>query len=342
MRSPRTARHLIRFLAALESPELTHELSRLLEGLLGSSMLEVVPEDGPIVLSTLTTTRPTLAFISTGLRRMEGLTLLRALPEALASRVVLLAPDTLEGYRAAWEGLFLGASDFMVSRGSPPQRFKGGMTQRLRQVASLLSDQERRNERSNSYPRPCAGIDRVAGRSGSLRKFAPDVPWVAAPETRNLAATTEWLRGLDREAPVALRIPDGPRFLRVAREGIGRFVNWPVRILASGDRLVPGHVHLFSEGENLRVDAPAGWPIADLAAAAAPGSWGAQLQFLERLRASSTPLRILAFGGEEPELEDLLSRHGTGPHAVHRLNPAPTDSGAALEPGASVPARKVA
>ncbi len=317
--SPARRRETLSFVAAVENPDIVQELRRMLDGLLGPSLLELLPEDGPIVLSRLQGTRPTLAFVSASTRRMEGLTILRALTRVQARRIVLLTSDTLEGYRGAWEALMLGARDFLATRGSPPHRLRGNMTQRVRQLAHLLNELHENGDGASDASTAQIGPG-PAGESGC--------PWVAAPETRKLAAVTAWLGDLDPAAAAVIRIPEGPRFLRVAREGIGRVVRRPVRVLASGDRLVPGHIHLFSETEVARVDAPAGWPSVALAASGQiPGSFGAHREFYEELRASSAPLRILLPDGPAPDLETFLTGDD-GIHTVFHLESGCGTSGA--------------
>lgn len=302
------------FLLAVESPRISNELRRLLDSLLENPACEILPPDGPTVLGRLRSVRPKLAFLSMRMKRMEGLTVMRALPVGRARSVVFLAADTMDGYRAAWEALHLGSRDILVTRGSPPQRFKGNAGQRLRRLALLLGSERMEAE----WPDP-----RV------LRRFRPGADPAASPlvllaEPRYLAAAGRWLQTLEPDYPVVLRVPDGPRFLRVVREGLSRNLAWPVRILLHGDRLVSGHVHLFSDTETLRVATGPGHPSVELQpAVCVPGSWPAHLEALEHLRRSSLPLQILACDLDDPEIEARLIAAG---HAVHCLEAAPGEA----------------
>lgn len=291
------------FLLATESDGLVQDLRQALEGLLGSCRLEIVPEEGPIALARLRAERPMLAFLSMHMRMMDGLTLLRALPPGLAGQVVLLVPDTLEGYRVGWEGLSLGAGDFLVTRGNPPQRLKGNVGHRLRRVANLLvsgpvdAGLEPASRPLGTTPGPLTVVQEPPEGS----------PWVVLAETRHLAFVSEWLRTLPSSSPVIVRIPEGPRLLRVAREEFGRLVAWPVRGLVSGDPLVPGQIHLFTDTETIRVDPIGGRPTVELRAATdPPGTWSAYHEVLARLRSSTAPLRVLLPEAEDREPEAYL------------------------------------
>ncbi len=299
------------FLLAVERSRIANELKRMLDSLLDNPACEILPPDGPTVLGRLRSVRPTLAFLSMSMKRMEGLTVVRALPAGRTRSVVFLAMDTMDGYRAAWEALHLGARDILVTRGSPPQRFKGNAGQRLRRLALLLESGRREAE----WPDPdTLALLRPTG--GGLVS-----PLVLLAEPRYLVAAGRWLRTLGPFFPVVVRVPDGPRFMRVVREGLSRILAWPVRILLHGDRLVAGHVHLFSDTETLRIDAGRGHPTVELqSAVCVPGSWPAHLESLEHLRRSSLPLQILACDLDDPDIEVGLVAAG---HAVHCLEAVP-------------------
>jgi chemotaxis response regulator CheB len=326
------------FLAAVESVPLLEEIRRLLTVLLGEIEVEMVPQEGPLALNRLRGARSRLVFLPMELRLMEGLTLLRALPPARARQVVLLVPDTVEGYRVAWEALCLGARDFMVTRGAPPQRLKGGTGARLRQLAHLISadDESPAAEpliRFNDPLRPASGL--VAGAEESTRCAGSGtegaVPWVLLPESRHLAGLASWLRSLPPGAPAVVRVPEGVRFLRVVREGLGRLVQRPVRDLSDGDRLVPGHVHLWTDLEVLQVRGEESFVRARLSPLAeAPGSWGARREVLTALLASPMPLRLALPDADLAEEEDLLA--AAGRHSVFRLESGLGPAGVAREP----------
>jgi chemotaxis response regulator CheB len=325
------------FLAAVESAPLVEEIRRLLAALLGEVEVEMVPQDGPLALNRLRGARSRLVFLPMDLRLMEGLTLLRALPPARARQVVLLVPDTVEGYRVAWEALCLGARDFMVTRGAPPQRLKGGTGARLRQLAHLISaDDGTPAAEPLTWPdtpaRPAADLATGAEEPTRHDASGPEAaaPWLLLPESRHLAGLASWLRALPPGVPAVVRVPEGVRFLRVVREGLGRLVQRPVRELSDGDRLVPGHVHLWTDLEVLRVCGGESFVRARLSPLAeTPGSWGARREVLTALLTSSVPLRLALPDADLAEEEDLLA--GAGRHSVIRLEPGPGSARAAHE-----------
>lgn len=310
------------FLAAVEGGSIAGELRHLLEELLGPVDLEVIPQDGPLALARLRVSRPRLAFLSMDLRLMEGLTLLRALPTSRARQVVLLVPDTLEGYRRAWDGFYLGARDVLVTRGAPPQRLKGSKGARVRQLAHLLE-----GESSARRPDAVAGFDgawRAEPAAGDGSPFAPSrEAWVVLAESRHLPAVAAWLRGLPGDLPVLLRVPEGKRFARVAAEGLSRLLARPVRTIGDGDRLVPGHVHLLEDGKLLQIDRHGSYPRLRESAAADPaGSLCAQLTLLRRLAGSDCNLRVVLPDADPLDCEEFLAAGG-GRHGLYRLASSP-------------------
>jgi chemotaxis response regulator CheB len=317
----------------VESVPLLEELRRLLVELLGEAELEVIPQDGPVALNRLRGTRSRLTFLPMDLRLMEGLTLLRALPAARARQVVLLVPDTVEGYRVAWEALCLGACDFMVTRGAPPQRLKGGTGARLRQLAHLVAADGEfpRAELPVLPPAPLRLVPELgSGEESPTRHGAPGTtgiaPWLLLPESRHLGGLASWLHFLPLDVSAVVRVPEGVRFLRVVREGLGRLVDRPVRELSDGDRLVPGHVHLWTDLEVLHLRGEESFVRARLTPPAeAPGTWGARREVLIALLNAPVPLRLALPDGDLAEEEDLLA--GAGPHEIVRLEPGPESLG---------------
>lgn len=324
------------FVIAADSQPVVAEIRALLTDLLGHFDLDVLPQEGPVVLDRLRAQRPRLAFVSMDLRLMEGLTLLRALPHGRARQTVLLVPDTLEGYRLAWDGLYFGARDFVVTRGAPPQRLKGGTLARRRQMAHLLATEW------TSAHGDGAGFEgawTAVPASGPVEAGAdPAAPWVALPETRQLAAVAGWLRRLSPEAPALLRLPEGPRFLRVAREGLERLLCRPVRIASNGDRLVPGHLLLVSDADLVSIEDRIGYPHLRLDPVTdPPGGRSAERAAFHRLASSPCRLRVVLPESSAEDLEELPRElHVT--HGVYRLRPATPDEIAldfSLEPGAT-------
>lgn len=313
---------------ASDSLPLVEEIRSLVTELLGGLELDRLPQEGPVVLDRLRAQRPRLAFVSIELRLMEGLTLLRALPPGRARQVVLLAPDTLEGYRLAWDGLYFGARDFVVTRGVPPHRLKGSPAIRRRQIAHLLAEEPPTQRVPDSGFEGAWSAVPVVDRGIDLRESAS--PWVVLAETRHLAALIGWLRRLPPEAPVLLRVPEGSRFLRVAREGLERLLLNPVRIGADGDRLVPGHVHLVSDADPVTVVERSGFPYLRLhTPTESPGGWAAPQAALELLSTSPCRLRILLPEPAPGELSDRSAALVT-PHPLFRLRAARTADAAVL------------
>lgn len=279
------------FLVVTDSAAIAEETRELLEKLLGRVVLEVIHQDGPLVHSRLARQNYELAFVPVALRRMEALTLLRALGPSQAARVLLLTPDTVDGFRLAWEGMRLGAADLLPTKGQPPQRLKGHHDQRLRQIAWHLSHPG--HLLTESLPVPA--LDDVAA------------PVVLAPETRHLVAVAEWIVGLPRTVPVLLRAPEGARLRRVLGEELARWIPWPTRTLRHGDRLAPGHVHLFAEPEAIElVDGSDRCLVHVVPNAGAPGSFTARQDLLAHLAASQVPFSLWVGDALEPEEQALL------------------------------------
>lgn len=276
------------FLLATDSTALADEIRDLLALLLRDVALEVVHEDGRLALARVRSGVHRLAFLPLEMRNMEALTLLRALGGPTASRVVLLTPETLSGFRVAWEGLRMGARDMLCTRGRPATRLKGQPDSRARQLAQLLDGEA---------PLAAQMPDRECW----------DRPWVILPETRHLLTVAELLRDLPREFPIVLRVPEGPRLRRVIGEEFARASSWPVRALTPGDQLLTGQVHLFAEPEIVRIE-PHGFRwIAQVSHTRRPsGSWAAREELLTYLGDSSAALGILSGEWMDETEEDLV------------------------------------
>ncbi len=234
---PPAAEEVERFLIATESAELAEQCRRMTTTLFARVAVEIVPEDGRVVLSRLPVIAPRFAFVPTSLRHLDSLTLLRALPPSLAERVILLVPSTLDGYRDAWEGLRLGAADAFPTPRHGATRIKGDEARWLRRLALLTGDAP-----SEAADTPLSDRDESV------------VPWVIYPELRQLPALVPALRQLAKHVPLVLRVPEGPRVFHVVREELDRSLPWPTRELVDSDLLVPGHLHLFTEPWLLRLE----------------------------------------------------------------------------------------
>jgi hypothetical protein len=188
---------------------------------------------------------------------------------------------------------------------------------RLRQLAHLLSDPE--STGPDASPGFEGGWEAVPalGRPDSLVESR--VPWVVLAESRHLPAVVAWLRRQSPDVPVLLRVPEGAKFERVAREGLGRLLSWPVRIVSDGDRLVPGHVHLIHDGQVPWVEHNGEFPrLREVPQPDPPGSWCAQMTVISRLAASTVGLRVLLPEDDVADREELLSR-AQGRHEVYHL-----------------------
>ncbi|MEZ4649037.1 MAG: hypothetical protein R3E97_09695 [Candidatus Eisenbacteria bacterium] len=283
------------FLVVTDSASIAEESRELLEELLGHVVVEVVHEDGRLALSRLERRAYDLVLLPLELRKMEALTLLRAAGPEVASRIALLTPDTLEGFRTAWEGMRLGARDLIPTKGQPPQRLKGHHDLRLRQIAWHLS------HAGTLAPLSLPSVD----------EFDLDGPVVLVPETRHLVAVAEWIVGLPRTVPVVLRAPEGARLRRVLGEELTRWIPWPTRSLKHGDRLAPGHVHLFAEPEAIELNGDSERCIARVVPnVGAPGGWSARRDLLSHVAGSTVPFTLWTGDPLEPEEEDLVEAGG--------------------------------
>lgn len=276
-------------LLVTDSADLTEEIQRLVESLLGPIALEVLHEDGPLALARLQSRSHRLAFLPLRMRGMEAITLLRLLGPRDAGRVLVLAPDTLAGCRLAWECLDLGAADILPLRGAS-LRLKGPRDHRMRQIAIHLA-------REGEPP----------------RITMPDLPqtdrpWIAFPEPRHLTALTSWLRRQPRVFPFVVRVPEGARLRRVVGEELIRVTQWPVRQVDNGDRLVAGQVHLFSDPDLFSLHGRDGRLEAGLTPlSSAPGSWAARREQLEALAQATARFGMLLPEPLEPVEESIVA-----------------------------------
>lgn len=275
-------------LLVTDSADFAQEVQGLVESLLGPIAIEVLHEDGPLVLSRLQAQPDRLAFLPLRMRGMEAITLLRLLGPQQAGRILVLAPDTVTGYRHAWECMDLGAADMLPMRPSA-SRLKGSRDHRMRQIAIHL------------------------GREGAAPNIEiPDIedadrPWIVLPELRHLIPLTGWLRRQPRTFPLIVRVPEGPPMRRVVGDELTRVTQWPVRQVNNGDRLVAGQVHLFSDPDLFGLHLRSCRLETGLTPmSSSSGSWGARREQLEILGAAGTAFGLLVPEALEAVEEALL------------------------------------
>ncbi len=276
------------YLLSTDSGVIASELRELLEELVGRVVFEVVHEDGRLVQSRFQRQPYDLAFIPCVLRRMEVLTLLRAVGPEVASKIILLTPDTTDGFRTAWEGMKLGARDLLPTKGTPPQRLKGHHDLHLRHLAWHLEDVHYPEEHSFPF----------------AEDLTADGPIVCLPETRHLVDLHDWVSQLPRTRSVVVRVPEGARLCRVLSDEWARSLAWPVRPLLDGDTLTPGHLHLFSEPEVLQILGDQNRLTARVGSGtSAVGSRRAREELWKALALSGPSFDLLA--GDSLEVEDV-------------------------------------
>ena len=297
-------------LLASDNAAVVSELQRVLQELMGPFVVELIHEDGRIALRRLQGRRYRLVLLPSTMRHYEALTLLRMLDPVGRSPIVLLVPDTVEGLRTGWEALRLGAADILPTKGDPPQRLKGQLDQRRRQLAAVLS---------------LAGSETVSANPWSVPEDGEPTVWL--PELRHLTEVTAALTDLPRTFPLLMRIPEGPRMRRVAGEELARTTPWPVRQLQNGDRLIPGRLHLFSDPEAIALVGSGESCVVRLhASSGAPGSADAAHELYRSLGRSTTRFRLVA-GSNLAESERL--RLESTSVEVNRLDPSSGELGSA-------------
>jgi two-component system, chemotaxis family, protein-glutamate methylesterase/glutaminase len=218
-------------------------LSRILPGVNllppargGQEALERVQED-----------RPDLLFLDLEMPRMGGLTILRAMSGMRPPCTVVLAPETREGGRAAWEALRMGAADFLSKRGSSGRPRislnESDLEERLRALLGLQA--------GSADGRAV----RLRTREIRMEEIVSLAALVAIVETRRLMRAARRLSRVcvDLPIPLLLDVPHPPRFTRSIVEGLNRMTPCPVRVAVSGERLAPGHVFLLPAGHHARL-----------------------------------------------------------------------------------------
>lgn len=201
---------------------------------------------GPEALRAIRDLRPDLLFLDLDMPRMAGLTTLRALGGLRPARVVVLAPETLEGGRAAWDALGLGAYDFLPKRERrgeamidlPPDELAAALFRAIAPFAGLRREGALRLRTRATW----------AGETASLPVL---LAMIGTHRLTRLARFMSWRE--DPSPPLVIEAPHPPRFTKALLEGLNRAIRRPVRVAAPGDRLAPDQIFLVSGGERLLV-----------------------------------------------------------------------------------------
>lgn len=290
------AEHL---LLASAAPALVEEVRSLLSALVRTVPLELLPEDGRVVYSRLALNPPRLAFLPAELRSMDTLTLLRALSPDAAGRVVVMVADTRQGFRTGMDALETGARDFWPMQ-RKANRLRGDRANELERLARWLKDED-------------ASAPPTASEATPLFDDDTDAPWVLVPETNQLSALGAWLRETPSDHPLIVRVPLGPRMLRVLGEDWRAAAAWPVRELKDGDRLGAGQVHLFADPFLVRLQSDGDRLHARLVPGLTGQSEAARRIELAETLAGSTANHVLWTNEQESafSLNRLLARRAT-------------------------------
>ena len=242
----------LRCLVVDEAPEIVSQIHGQVSGLLPGVILLPPARDGSEALRRVRDYRPDILFLDLDMPRMSGLTTLRALAGVRPARTIVLAPETRDGGRAAWEALGLGATDFLPKRGS------GGHPM-INMSDSDLEDRLR--VLLGPQARPSGGrVVRVRTRPAAQSEMDSLAALVILVETRRLVATARRLSRLCGSLPIPLLldVPHPPRFTPAIAEGLDRMTRCPVRVAVPGERLAPGHIFLVPAGRHAFLRGPRG------------------------------------------------------------------------------------
>lgn len=232
----------MRCLVADDSTEVVARLSDCLKRQLPDSVLLPPAHDGHQALRRIRDYSPDLLLLDLEMPQMDGLTTLRALSGKLPTRTVVLAPETLEGGRAAWAALRLGAHDFLSKR-------------RIRGIGAVTETIDRLDERLQEVVAPLlspALDERISyrGDETSDDEIEELAALVFLVETRHLVRAASFLacREDPFPVPIVLQVPHPARFTRAIQEGLDRIITMPVRTAVTDEYLAPGQVVLVPGG----------------------------------------------------------------------------------------------
>ena len=233
----------VRCLVVDDAPHIVRELQDALRRLLAAVEFLPVAQDGLEALRRIRDHSPDLLLLDLAMPRMDGLTTLRALGGRCAAKTIAIAPESLEGGRAAWEALTLGARDFIVKR-------------TIRRSGVEVETCDPIDERLRDVIEPLVGPSSdpiVAFEESAIEEeqVARLPALVFLLETRHLGQIAHFLsrHGTRLHLPIVLQVPHPPRFTRAFREGLDRVATMPVRIAVAGERLAPGQAVLVPGGQ---------------------------------------------------------------------------------------------
>jgi chemotaxis response regulator CheB len=285
-------------------------------------------QDGHEALRRIRDYSPDLLLLDLDMPRMDGLTTLRALGRRRSMTTIAVATESLEGGRAVWEALALGADDFITKRtirsSGADEESCERMDGRLRDVLEPLV----------APVKPTPGV--LHPSPVTEEEVARLVALVFLVETRHLRRIANLLAqpGSRFPVPIVLQIDHPPRFTRAIHEGLDRLATMPVRVAVDGERLAPGQVvlvpgrcqgELAGEPDDLRLEF---LPVTD---------WGSPVEkrlrmlrpFLDRndapigvVVADPLPMEILLVAGEaaaQRRLFCLSAGQGTEADSLLRI-----------------------
>ncbi len=244
--------------------------------------------DSGALIERVQAREPDLLFLDLDMVRVDGLTILRRLGRRQARRTVVLASGTVEGGRAAWSALTLGARGVIPTRARAAQRRvdleQGPLAERLRALLPPLD------------PRTRGARARFRGRSAARSDLAPLEGLVFLIHPGAIPATVRLLADFPERfsRPTLLVFDIPPRFLRAIGEAIDRVVPLPVRRVTGSERLLPGEVALVASRQSVEIHRIAG--TYRLVLRRAEGSESGRFGFSSMLRAILSEADLSSFG----------------------------------------------
>ncbi|MBD3162942.1 MAG: response regulator [Candidatus Eisenbacteria bacterium] len=189
---------------------------------------------------------PDLLFLDLELPRMDGLTTLRALA-APRPRTIVLTPDTLDGGRAAWDALRMGARDLLSKRAI---QHADRDPEADASVAAVL-----RGSLTPFLP-PAARRVLLRSRPSAPAELADSGLLFLSLGTGRLVRAARCLRrqAAGILAPILVDLGSSSRLTRGLCEGLDRMIDLPVRIAVRDERPVPRQILVIPGGYRARID----------------------------------------------------------------------------------------